>query len=124
MYWIIVIFLAVLVILCLVGFIANLSDNDDALPLGVATIFVLGILWLFIEFKDYKEGLPKDINPKMVSILKDKEVVILRYKTFQETYTSKKEYDAISDSSFILKETTAYNVQGEENGTTYKLMIK
>jgi len=125
MYWIPFILLVIIISLLLISFIYFAKDGDGE----AGTVFVVMgifslILWGFIEFKTYKTGTPKDIKPKEISILKDKEIAILRYNGFQESYTSKKDYDAISDSTFVLQETTEYNIQGEENGKTYKLVIK
>ena len=125
MYWIIFSVLVVLILILLTAFILFVKESEDE----AGNIFVIMgilsfILWCFIEWKTYEVGKPKDIKPKEISILKDKEVIILRYNGFQETYTTKKEYDAISDSAFVLEETIEYNIQGEANSRNYKMVIK
>jgi amino acid permease len=125
MYWIIFSVLVVLILILLTAFILFVKESEDE----AGNIFVIMgilsfILWCFIEWKTYEVGKPKDIKPKEISILKDKEVIILRYNGFQENYTTKKEYDAISDSAFVLEETIEYNIQGEANSRNYKMVIK
>lgn len=125
MYWIIFSLIAVVTVFFILGFIIMLKDSDESAVNMFFAVVICGlVMWCFIENKTYTVGSPKDIKPKDVSIMKDKEVAILRYKTFQANYETKKEYDAISDSSFVLQETTEYNIQGEENGVTYKISIK
>lgn len=125
MYWIPFSIIVIVLALLVVGLIIFLKDSEEeAGTIFVVTVIVGCILWTFIEWKTYEIGKPKDIKPKEVSILKDKEVVILRYNGFQENYTTKKEYDAISDSTFVLEETIEYNIQGEANSRNYKLVIK
>lgn len=125
MYWIIFSVITLITIFFIIGFILMAKESDDsAFNMFIAVIVCGLIMWAFIENKTYTIGSPKEVKPKDISIMKDKEVAILRYKTFQETYNVKKEYDAISDSTFVLHETTEYNIQGEENGVTYKLVTK
>lgn len=125
MYWILFSLIALITLFFVVGFFTMLKeDGETAGNLFIGSVICGLVMWIFIENKTYKVGLPKDIKPKEISIMKDKEVAILRYKNFQENYNLKKEYDAISDSTFTLQETTEYNIQGEENGKTYKLVTK
>lgn len=125
MYWIIFSVITLIMVFFILGFILLIKeDKEDAGNMFIAIAVCSLIMWIFIENKTYDVGTPKLVNPKSISIMKDKEVAILRYKDFQETYTTKKEYDAISDSSFVLEETIEYNIQGEENGKTYKLVTK
>lgn len=125
MYWIIFSVLVLVILLCLLGFIITLKeDREDAGSVFfVGSIFGL-ILWMFIELKTYHEVHTKDLKPSEVSILSDKEIAIIRYQGFQKTYDKKKEYDAIMDSSFVLSQTTEYDILGEENDFTYELKIK
>jgi hypothetical protein len=125
MYWIFFSLIALITLFFVIGFFIMIKeDGETAGNLFIGSAICGLVMWIFIENKTYKVGSPKDIKPKEISIMKDKEVAILRYKNFQETYNIKKEYDAISDSTFTLQETTEYNIQGEENGKTYKLVTK
>jgi len=125
MYWVIFSMITLLIVFFFIGVCVMVkSENDAGGPMFIALALLSLIMWGFIEGKTYTVSDPKDIKPKEISILKDKEVVILRYRDFQETYISKKEYDAISDSTFVLQEITEYNIQGEDNGKTYKLIIE
>jgi hypothetical protein len=127
MYWIIFSFITLVTVFFIIGFIITVKDDtggDTSGNLFIAACVCGLIMWAFIENKTYTTSSPKEIKPKDISILKDKEVAILRYKTFQENFSIKKEYDAISDSTFVLQETTEYNIQGEENVVTYKLVTK
>lgn len=125
MYWIIFSIFTLITIFFIIGFVIMMKDEDSGAGNMFIAVAVCGlIMWIFIENKTYEIGTPKEIKPKDISIMRDKEVAILRYKDFQETYNLKKEYDAISDSTFTLQETTEYNIQGEENGKTYKLITK
>lgn len=130
MYWILFSLIILITIFFFGGFIITVKDGDDeahsAIRFGlfIATCACGLVIWGFIENKTYDVSKPLPIQPTKVSIMKDKEVAIIRYKDFQKTFESKKEYDAISDSSFVLEETVEYNIQGEENGRTYNLVVK
>ena len=125
MYWIIFSFIILITIFFVIGFIIALKDeNENAGGLFIATCACGLVIWAFIENKTYNISKPTPIPLTKVSIMKDKEVAILRYRDFQKNFESKKEYDAISDSSFVLEETVEYNIQGEENGKTYNLVVK
>jgi len=128
MYWVIFSLIALVTVFFIVCFIIKVKDDSGDHTLGnlfiAACVCCLIYIWCFIENKTYTTSSPKEIKPKDISILKDKEVIILRYNGFQETYTTKKEYDAISDSTFVLEETIEYNIQGEVNSRNYKMVIK
>lgn len=125
MYWfgfiVIVFFILVFGIATVVGI---LDEDENGGNFFIATALFGLVMWAFIENATYKVGQPTYIKPDMISKMSDKEVTILRYKDFQETYKLKTEYDAILNSTFLLEEKIEYNIQGEENGTTYVLKIK
>lgn len=124
MYWTIFSVITIFIILFAVGFVFLIKEGVDAFSMFVGTLGFGFIMFLFIKFKTYDTGKPIEIPIKNVSIMKDNELVIVRYKGYQETFKTKKEYDAITDSSFVLQEITEYNIQNEENGKIYKVVIK
>ena len=124
MYWIGFVLLSIVVIFLFIGLVIFIKDNED-----VGGLFILFIIFTLVLIgysigKTYDESIPKIIQNKDISIMKDKDVAIIRYKEFQETYDTKKEYDAISDSSFVLKETIYYNIYGGVISNGYELIIK
>lgn len=125
MYWFGFIAIAFFIVIFGVGTVVSTVDDDSSGgSFFLATAASGLIMWVFLENATYKVGQPTYIKPDMVSKMSDKEVAILRYKDFQETYKLKTEYDAIVNSRFLLEEKIEYNIQGEENGTTYVLKIK
>ena len=123
MYWIGLICLIIIVVFFLVG--VTVTWDDDPFPLILGTILFVALICLYVNWATYTIKPNSDIPPKEISIMSDKDVVIVRYNdVFQETFKSKKEYDSVIDSSFVLKESVEYNIRGEEIGKIYKLIVK
>jgi len=122
LYWIGISVLGLIAVFALIMFIGMVNDGDeDAINAFPFIIVPALIIWGVVEWADYSEGKPIEHVPATVSIMHDDEVCIVRYKDFQETYSDKKEYDAILDSNFVLLETPTYDVLGEPNGEIYEL---
>lgn len=124
MYWIMFSLITIITLFFALGCVMTIKEDGNGTPFFFVTVICGLLIWAFIENKTYETGKPTDIPINKVSVMKDKEVVIIRYNSYMETFNTKKEYDAISDSSFVLQETTEYNIQGEENGKKYNLVIK
>jgi hypothetical protein len=98
------------------------GDAFNALPFIIIPAL---IIWGVVENADYREGKSVELAPTEVSIMCDDDVCIIRYgEDFQHTYDSKKEYDAISDSNFVLVKTTQLDILGEDNGPEFEFKIK
>lgn len=111
-------FATILFVICL--FIYDDTDGDS-LFIQIACV---GVSILVINCKTTSYDKPIEVPKSKISIMVDDEVAIIRYGDVMETYDNVKKYKAIKDSSFKFMETKERNVFGEDNGSTYELIIK
>jgi hypothetical protein len=102
--------------------IAALKESEGGSILLIIVCLALGALISSEKTTSYDK--PIEIPMSKISIMVDDEVAILRYGDVMETYDNVKEYKAIKDSSFKFIKTKERNVFGEDNGSTYELIIK
>lgn len=113
-------------LIALIVCISMIKDNEGDAFNAVPFILIPALIfWGVMENADYREGKSVELTPTEVSIMSDGEVCIIRYgEDYQKTFDSKKDYDAIKDSTFVLVKTTQLDILGEDNGPEFEFKIK
>lgn len=121
MYFILPIIFVIIIILIITILITSYDSNA---PLLVLLLLFVPLLLVYLFNVSYKTAPPKLINKSKISVMHDKYVVIVRIgDEYQETFTSKYEYDNIISGKFTIKKQNIYNIFGGLNDTDYIVTI-
>lgn len=113
----------ILIILMMIIITSVILKSDNA-PMLLFLVVIGPVLYLYLNSKIYYTQPPKLINKSTVSVMHDKYVAIVRVgDEYQETFTTKYEYDNILLGKFVVKKQNKYNIFGELNETDYIVTI-
>lgn len=121
MYFILPIIFVIIIILITTIVITSYDSNA---PLLALLLLLVPLLLAYLLNVSYKKASPKLINKSKISVMHDKYVAIVRVgDEYQETFTSKYEYDNIISGKFTIKKQNIYNIFGGLNDTDYIVTI-
>ena len=113
----------ILVLLMIIIIYSVVIDTNNA-PILLFLVVIGPLLYLYLESNTYYTQPPKLINKSSVSVMHDKYVAIVRIgDEYQETFTTKYEYDNIMLGNFVVKKQNSYDIFGKLNETDYIVTI-
>lgn len=118
-------FIAPVILVLLMGIIIySVIIEPNNAPILLFLVVIGPLLYLYLESKTYYTHPPKLINKSSVSVMHDKYVAIVRIgDEYQETFTTKYEYDNIMLGNFVVKKQNSYDIFGKLNETDYIVTI-
>ena len=113
----------ILVLLMIIIIYSVIIDTNNA-PILLFLVVIGPLLYIYLESNTYYTQPPKLINKSSVSVMHDKYVAIVRIgDEYQETFTTKYEYDNIMLGNFVVKKQNSYDIFGKLNETDYIVTI-
>ena len=113
----------ILVLLMIIIIYSVVIDTNNA-PILLFLVVIGPLLYIYLESNTYYTQPPKLINKSSVSVMHDKYVAIVRIgDEYQETFTTKYEYDNIMLGNFVVKKQNSYDIFGKLNETDYIVTI-
>lgn len=114
----------VILVLLMIIIIYSVVIEPNNAPILLFLVVIGPLLYLYLESNTYYTQPPKLINKSSVSVMHDKYVAIVRIgDEYQETFTTKYEYDNIMLGNFVVKKQNSYDIFGKLNETDYIVTI-